>query len=252
MAISFYPNFSVTIGNAILNGVQNASADFSKKYDTAWGVGSAIARVENATPIATMNISCIPGLSNFNYSPPTTFSDNNNIVGRDFSISYGNGAGAKITKGYINSSSLKVSVGSLPIATIGVIGTEFEGVAGNGSNTNNSTIDNDYSYLPKNFKVGGAAVKSFLMTTTIPYSYISSYGSKQPSFIYLNDIPKTIVQVETYSATSHVAGGGTYNISNFATNFIVTNIKTNGDIGSIGTVTTTYESQVGSTIVYSL
>jgi len=250
MAISFYSNFSVTIGNAILNGVQNASADFSSKYDTAWGNGGPISRVENATPIATMNISCIPGLSNFNYSPPTTLSDNN-IVGRDFSISYGNGAGAKITKGYINSASLKVSVGSLPIVTIGVIGTEFAGVAGNGSNTN-STIDNDYSYLPKNFKVGGAAVKSFIMTTTIPYSYISSYGSKQPSIIYLNDIPKTIVQVETYSATSHVAGGGTYNISDFATNLIVTNIKTNGDIGSIGTVTTTYESQVGSTIVYSL
>jgi len=251
MAISFYPNFSVTIGDAILKGVQNASADFSSKYDTAWENGGPISRVENATPIATMNISCIAGLSNFSYSPSTTLSDNN-IIGRDFSISYGNGAGAKITKGYINSCSLKVSVGSLPIVTIGVIGTEFAGVAGNGSNTNNSTINNNYSYLPKNFKVGGAAVKSFLMTTTIPYSYISSYGRKQPSIIYLNDIPKTIVQVETYSATSHVAGGGTYNISNFATNFIVTNIKTNGDIGSIGTLTTTYESQVGSTIVYSL
>ena len=250
MAISFYPNFSVTAGNTTLHGVQNASADFSRKYDTAWGNGGPISRVENATPIATMNISCIAGLSNFSYSPPTTFSENN-IVGTDFSISYGNGAGAKITKGYINSSSLKVSVGSLPIGTIGVIGTDFDGVAGNGSSTN-STIDNDYSYLPKNFKVGGAAASATLNVSAGPYSYISRYGSKQPSIIYLNDIPKTIIQVETYSATSHVVGGGTYSINNFATNLIVTNRKTNGDIGSIGTVTTTYESQVNSIISYSL
>lgn len=247
MAISFYSNFRAEIGGITLKGVQNASADLSKKYDTAWGEAGFLGKVENATPIATMSISCIAGLNTF----PFTALSNNDIIGKSFSIGIGNGKGGTIPNGYINSSSLKVSVGSLPIITIGVIGTELNPASLDGTDSNTTTIPDDYTYLPKNFKVGGGAIKSFIMTTTVPYAFVSSFGEIKPSFIYSNDLPKTIAQIETYSATTHVVGE-TYDLSSDVTNFLCTNKKYSSDIGSIGTTISTYESSLESSVIYVL
>jgi hypothetical protein len=250
MAISFYSNFSARVNSTILKGVQNASADLSRKYDTAWGAGGSLGKVENATPIATMSISCLPGFGGFTFNPAPS-NHPAELLGASFSIGIGNGEGATIPNGYINSSSLKVSVGSLPIITIGIIGTELIPGGFDGTNSNTTTIDDNYQYLPKNYKVSVGAIKSYISTTTVPYAFINNFGSIKPSFIYSNDLPKTIVQIESYSASTHVVGR-TYDLNNDATNFLCTNKKYSSDIGSIGTSIMTYESTSASAVRYSL